>query len=148
MDDHGIFSIDLLFATFMVLMIFLTMSNLILDRFNMVDESKELVEGRNLAESVAGAINQVYAGGDGHSVTIKMPPQINNNSNYRVVVNSSGVLVKLEGRRGLAYIIPERISSSSITLKSSTITLFPSKNYQIQNKKESNGDNWIVIKEE
>lgn len=148
MDSQGTISIDLLFATFMVLIMLGVMSALVSDRFNMVDESKELVEARSLAESIAGNINQVYAGGNGHIIKIKMPPQINNNSNYRVVVNSSGVLVRLEGRRGLSYITPDKLSSSLTPLESSTITLFPARNYVIINTQEGNGENWIVIMEE
>ncbi len=65
-----------------------------------------------------------------------------------MTVNSSGVLVKLAGRQGLAYIVPNKISNKIYVLSSSTITLYPGKNYDIINKKEDKGDNWIVIQEE
>ncbi|MCE5214540.1 MAG: hypothetical protein LLF83_07475 [Methanobacterium sp.] len=138
-------SVDFIFATFMVLIMVGVMSNLVSDRFNMVDESKELIDSRSLAESIAGSINQVYAGGNGHYIKISTPPEIGKNSNYCIMVNSSGVLVRLEGRRGMAYMIPELISNSPTSLKSSNIILFPARDYIILNKQDGNGENWIVI---
>lgn len=145
MDNQGILSIDLLLTTFVLLLIITSTCELIYERFDMLEESQELVEARSLAEKVAGPIDQVYAAGDGHSIKIKMPAQIGKDSNYKVIVDSSGVLVDLEGRLGLAYIIPEKFSASSDKLESSTITLYPNKDYVIINKKKKNGDNWIVI---
>jgi hypothetical protein len=148
MDTRGTLAIDLMFATFMILIMVGTMSFLALDRFNMVDESQDLVEARSLADNIAGALNQAYAGGDGHLIEINMPAQINHDNNYIVYVNSSGVLVRSEGRRGFAYSIPEKISASITSLKSSTVTMFPSKKYIFINKKDGNGENWIVIEED
>lgn len=148
MDYHGTLSIDLLFSTFIFLLIIVTTSHLVLDKYDMVDDSKELSEARLLAENIAGSINLAYAGGDGHIIRIMMPSQINNIKNYRVIVDSSGVLVRLEGRRGLAILVPDKISNSLTSLKSSTVILQPSNAYFIINKKEENGDNWIVIIEE
>ena len=145
MDCFGSLSVDFIFATFMVLIMVGGMSNLVLDRFNMVDESKELVEARSLAEGISGSIDQVYAGGNGHYIKISTPPVIGKNSNYRVMVNSSGVQVRLEGRRGLAYIVPEMISDNPNSLKSSNVILLPARNYIILNKQGGNGENWVVI---
>lgn len=145
MDIKGTLSIDLLLATFMLLIVIGSTCELIMDRLDMVDESQELVEARTLAENVAGAIDQVYAAGDGHMIKIKMPASISKNSNYHVEVDSSGVLVDLRGRKGLAYIIPERISKDINQLQSSTITLNPDEEYKIINKMDGNGNNWIVI---
>lgn len=145
MDHQGTLSIDLLFTTFMVLIIIGYTSTLISDRFDTVDSSQELVEARSLAENIAGAINQAYAGGDGHTIKITMPAQINKNNYYIVIVNPSGVVVDLKGRKGLAYIIPEKISATETVLESSEVTLIPGKNYVIMNKKEGKEDNWIVI---
>jgi hypothetical protein len=145
MDCLGSLSVDFIFATFIVLIMVGGISNLALDRFNMVDESKELVEARSLAECIAGSVDQVYAGGNGHYIIIRTPPMIGENSNYHVRVNSSGVLVRLEGRRGLAYIVPELISDNPNSLKSSNIILLPARNYVILNKQNGNGENWVVI---
>lgn len=144
MDRKGSLSVDLLFATFILLIIIGYTSTLISDRYNMVNDSRELVEARSLAESIAGAIDQVYAGGEGHTIKIKTPARINNYS-YNVVVDSSGVLVKVGNRRGLAYLVPKKFSSDPTSLKSSTITLLPGKEYFVMNKREGNGENWIVI---
>lgn len=148
MDCHGTLSIDMLFATLMFLIIIGLTSTLILDRFYTADDTKELAEARSLAENIAGTINQVYAGGDGHKIRIYMPNNINKDFKYSVMVNSSGVLVKLDGRRGLAYIVPNKITNKLNAMNSSTVTLSPGKNYDIINKKEDKGDNWIVILEE
>lgn len=109
---------------------------------------KNWLKARSLAENIAGTINQVYAGGDGHKIRIYMPNNINKDFKYSVMVNSSGVLVKLDGRRGLAYIVPNKITNKLNAMNSSTVTLSPGKNYDIINKKEDKGDNWIVILEE
>lgn len=145
MDCKGTLSVDILFATFIFLIIVVSTVTLISDRFTMVDNSKELVEARNLAENIAGAIDQVYAGGNGHKIRIHMPNNLNKDFAYTVTVNSSGVLVKLGGKKGLAYIIPTKISNNLNNLKSSTVTLSPGENYDIINEKEDKGDNWIVI---
>jgi hypothetical protein len=134
-----------MFATFIILIVLVNTSYIISDRFNLADESKELAEARCLAENIAGSINQVYAGGNGHKISIQLPSFLNKNNNYVVKVNSSGVLVDLDGRKGLAYIIPEKISKSSNVLESSTITLLPGNKYEIINKKDDSGNNWIVI---
>ena len=145
MDCIGSLSVDFIFATFMVLIMMGGISNLTMDRFNMVDESKELVEARSLAECIAGSVDQVYAGGNGHYIIVSTPPMLGKNSNYHILVNSSGVMVRLEGRRGLANIVPEMISDNPTTLKSSNVILLPSRNYIILNKLDGNGENWIVI---
>lgn len=146
MESQGIISVDLLIATFMVMIMVGIMSFLILDRFNMADETQELAEARSLAENIAEAINQAYAGGNGHTIKITTPPQLNNNRNYKIMVNSSGVLVKMGGRRGIAHVIPDKISSSK-SPKKFQITLLPGRNYVIVNKREGNGENLIYIDE-
>ncbi len=138
MDQRGIMSVDLLFASLMMLIIIGYTATLASDRFDMVGESERLAEARNLAESIAGAINQAYAGGEGHCIRVKMPPSLGNDSTYRVQVNSSGVLVMPKSRKGLAYTVPKRISN---------IILNPSKEYLIMNMKDGGGENCIVITE-
>ena len=145
MESNGTFSIDLLFATFIFLIIIGSTIALISDRFSIVDDSKELVEARSLAENIAGTIDQVYAGGDGHKIRIHMPNSINKDSKYAVDVNSSGVLVNLNGKMGLAYMVPKKISNKIDVLNDTTVTLYPGQNYDIINKKEDKGDNWIII---
>ena len=145
MDNHGTLSVDILFATFMFLLIIGTTVALISDRYNMVDKSKELAEARILSEKIAGSIDQVYAGCTGHKIRIHMPNSINKDFKYIVTVNSSGVLVKMNGKQGLAYIVPKKISKDIDILKSTTVTLYPGQTYDIINIKEDKGDNWIVI---
>lgn len=147
MDHQGSLSIDLLFTTFIFLIIIGYTATLISDRFNTVDSSKELVEARSLAENIANAINQAYTGGDGHRIKIRMPNQINKDNTYHVEVNSEGVMVVLKDRRGLAYIIPQKFSHTYNTLQNSKIRLDPAMEYVIINKREGMGDNWIVIME-
>lgn len=145
MDQHGTISIDLLLTTFIFLLIIGYTITLISDRFTTVDQSKELVEARSLAENIANSINQAYSGGNGHKVKIKMPAQIQHNYTYHVQVNSTGVLVIFGNRRGIAYIIPKKFSSTHNNLKNSEIRLEPGNEYVIVNKRDGNGDNWIVI---
>lgn len=145
MDEQGMLSVDLLFATFILVIIIGSTAMLISDRVDTVDESQRLVEARALAENVAGAIDQVYAGGEGQAIKIKMPQMLNEDTNYRIRVNSSGVLVTTINRRGLAYVLPKKFSSNPKNLQSVTIIMYPSKEYTITNRRGANGDNWIVI---
>jgi hypothetical protein len=145
MNQKGSLSIDLLFATFIFLVIMVTTFNLISERFELVDDAKDLAESRSLAETIAGAINQVYAGGNGHTVTLNMPYHLNKISNYKVSVNNSGVMVDLDGRKGLAHIVPDMISNKPKPVNSSTAILKPGYRYVIYNKKDGSGVNWIII---
>lgn len=145
MDQHGTISIALLLTTFIFLLIIGYTTTLISDRFTAVDQSRELVEARSLAENIANSINQAYSGGNGHRVKIKMPAQIQHNYTYHVQVNSTGVLVIFGNRMGIAYIIPKKFSSTYNNLKSSEISLEPGNEYVIINKRDENEENWIVI---
>lgn len=145
MDESGSLSIDILFTAFILLIIIIPSINLISDRFQLVDNSEELVEARSLAENIAGAIDQVYAGGNGHEIIINMPYHLNKNTRYKVTVNTSGVLVDLDGRKGLAHISPFMISNKPKPDKSTTVTLTPGNSYTIYNKKDESGVNWIII---
>ena len=145
MELQGTFSIDLLFSTLMILIVIGWASSLATDRIGLVDTSQEVIEARGLAENIARTVNQVYSGGNGHGIKIYTPTQICNRD-YQIIINSSSVLVKIGNRRGLAYIVPRKISGSYI-LKNSQIVLYPGRCYNIVNIADGTGQYWIVIKQ-
>lgn len=145
-DEGGNLTVDFMFSILLLVVVLGSLTSLVSERLDMVEETHELAQSRSLVESIAGAINQVYAGGEGHHIRIHTPPHINNQE-YRVTVNSSGVFIKLQGRRGWALTAPGKFSPS-ISLESSTITLLPDTDYIILNVKDGNGNHWIVIKKE
>lgn len=144
-EEYGNLSVDFMFSIFLFLLILGGLTFLIADRYDMVEGTQELAQSKNIVEEIAYTINQVYSGGEGHSISLYLPPNINNKE-YKVTVNSTGVIIKLEGRRGWALIVPKRFSNT-ISLESSTINMLPGRNYQVLNMKDENGFNWIVIKE-
>jgi hypothetical protein len=144
--EGGNLTVDFMFSIFLLLLVLASLTSLIWERLDMVEGSQELAQSRILLENIAGTINQVYAGGEGHSIRIHMPPHINQKE-YQVTVNSSGVFMKLEGRRGWALMAPEKFSRD-ISLKNSAVTLLPDHEYLILNLKDGSGYSWIVIKED
>lgn len=146
MDNRGALTIDLIFSIFILLIVLSSISSLISDRMSTAGDLQELAEGRSLADTIAGDINQVYAGGEGHQLRITTPPSIRDQS-YEIFIDSSGVYIEFSGRKGLSHIIPDKISSSS-SLNQSTATLLPDRDYLIRNVLDRHGQNWIVIMED
>lgn len=138
-------SADLLFATLMMIIVMGYTATIASDRFDMVSESQRLAEARSLAENVAGAINQVYAGGEGHTIKIKMPPSLNNDSSYQLQVNSSGVWVMPRYRTGLAYTVPKNIYFYYDSRKILNFYLYPNREYMITNVKDGGGENCVEV---
>lgn len=103
----------------------------------------ELGNARMIGENVAETLNKVYAGGNGHSIYLKMPENING-KNYEVIVNSTGTYVKINGLTGKSFKTPHLISNS-ISLKNEAVTLQNNQAYLIKNVEDSNGHSWIVI---
>lgn len=145
-DNHGALSVDFIFSIFLFLIVLSSISSIISDRMTTSHDLQELAQARALADEVAIDINQVYAGGDGHSMKISTPPSINN-QDYKIFIDSSGVYIEFSGRKGLSHIVPEKISSSP-SFNDSTVTLSPERNYLITSLVDKNGQNWIVITED
>lgn len=137
MDSRGQLSADLIFATLLIIIIMGSLVTIIADRMETVTTTEELGNARMIAENVAEAVNKVYAGGNGHSLTITLPADING-QDYTVDVNANGVFVTINGKTGKAYTAAKRITLAS--------PMVNGQNYTITNVKNKNTEEyWIVI---
>ena len=143
MDSRGVMTVDLIFATLLIIILAGSIITVISDRMDTASQTEELGKARMMAESVAEAINQVYSSGTGHSQLISLPSNITN-KNYYINVNSSGVYVTIDGMTGKAYIAPQKISTS-YSLHETHIIMHNGASYIITNVNGSDGYNWIVI---
>ncbi len=106
-DHRGVFSADLLFSL-LILIIMISGSLFITSqRLDMVDNFGDITGARALAEKVSIALNQAYSGGNGTDILVTLPGDINK-KDYLVLVNSSGVYVEIEGKKGKVHMIPKK----------------------------------------
>ena len=143
MDNQGIMTVDLIFATLLIIIVAGSIITVVSDRMDTASQTEELTKARMTADNVAEAINKVYSGGTGHSMTVNLPDNITD-KNYYINVNSSGVYVTIGGMIGKAYITPKKFSDSYF-LREAPITMYNGENYTIKNVNGSDGHNWIVI---
>lgn len=144
MDSKGQMSADLIFATLLIIIIMGSLVTIIADRMETVETTEELGNARMIAENVAEAVNKVYAGGNGHSVTITLPEDIND-KNYSVTVNKDGVFVTIDGMKGKAYSAAKKVSNS-FSLSNTNVVMQNNQSYTITNVKDpSTEEYWIVI---
>ena len=143
MDNRGVITIDLIFATLLIFIIAGSIITVISDRMDTASQTGELSKARMAADSVAEAINKAYSDGTGHSVTISLPDNITDKS-YFINVNSSGVYVTIDGMVGKSYVTPKKFSDS-YTLDESQIKMYNGTTHTIKNVNGSDGYNWIVI---
>jgi len=143
MDRRGIISTDLIFASIIILVIISSIISVASERIDAASTTDELGNARMIVEYVAGAINKVYNGGNGHAVTLSLPANISGES-YDIRVNSSGVFILIDGDTGKSFISPKKISSSDRLIEN-TVSMKGNQNYTIRNVKGPDGNSWIVI---
>lgn len=143
MDSYGAVTVDLIFATLIILIVAVGVIAIASERTDAAEEA-EFGTARMLAENVAEAINKVYAGGSGHMTNITLPCSIGNRTNYNITVNSSGVYIRIDGKIGKAYIAPKGISKNPIIPTNINVTMLPGNTYTIRNVYYDHS-NWIVI---
>ncbi|MGB9937159.1 MAG: hypothetical protein ACPK7O_05515 [Methanobacterium sp.] len=145
MDKRGIITVDLIFASLVLLIIIGSLLTVVSQRMDGFSNTEKLGKARMTAESTAESINKVYAGDNGHQITLNLPDKIAN-SNYNIKINSSGVFVFIDGMMGKSFINPQKISSDC-KLNEESVIMHGNHNYIIKNMKGSDGNNWIVIEE-
>ena len=145
MDNQGIMTVDLIFATLLIAMVAGSIITVVSDRMDTVSQTEELSKARMTADTISEAINKAYSGGKGHLLTISLPSNITDKM-YYINVNSSGVYVTVGGMTGKSYITPKKVSDS-YSLDESQITMHSGSTYTIKNVNGSDGYNWIVITE-
>ena len=142
MDSYGAVTVELIFATLIILIVAGGVVAIASERTDAAKEA-EFGTARMLAENVAEAINKVYAGGSGHMTNITLPCSIGNRTNYHITVNSSGVYIRIDGKIGKAYIASKKISSDEPPTNIN-VTMLPGNTYTICNV-YYNYYNWIII---
>lgn len=142
-DQQGILSADFLLSFFILIILIIGILNITFQRLDMVNTSEDLIEARLLADKISIALNQAYSGGNGTDILVTLPAVLNQ-KNYQVMVNSSGVYVKIGGKKGKAPIIPQKISNS-YNLHENTVYMEPGKTYLLHCFVDSNGVIWLLI---
>jgi hypothetical protein len=145
MDSRGIITIDLIFASLILLVIVGGILSVVSERMDAVSSTDELGNARMIGENTAEALNKAYNGGDGHAITLSLPANISD-KNYDIKVNSSGIFVLVDGMIGKSLINPKKISCSDKLIES-TVLMQGNHDYIIKNVKSNDGNNWIVISE-
>lgn len=121
LDNRGIATVDLLFATLIFLIIVVGFVNLISSEMDKT-QAGELGKARMLGERIAEAINTVYINGRGYSVNLTLPSDFN----FTAYVNSAGyVTVTYKGNNTTINLI----SKSNLT----NVTMTTGQRYQVKN---------------
>ncbi|MGZ7096722.1 MAG: hypothetical protein ACXVHU_09655 [Methanobacterium sp.] len=144
-DNRGIITVELIFASIIILIIIAGIISVISERMDAVTSTDELGKARMTSENVAEAINKVYSGGNGQSITFNLPANISDES-YYIRVNSSGVYIFIDGMIGKSFINPRKITYSDKLIESN-VYMNRNRSYLIKNVKDSGGNSWIVISE-
>ena len=144
-DSKGIITVEFIMASFIILIIISSVISVIIERMEAASSIDEFGNARMMSEKVAEIINNVYSNGNGHSISLNLPSNINKQK-YEIKVNSSGVYIFIGGTMGKSYINPKRITKSN-KLKETNVWMHGNQSYIIKNIKSPDGNNWIVINE-
>lgn len=111
MDQKGIATADLLFATLIAVVIFASLLSTIGNEVAMT-QTGDLGQARMIGERLASSISTVFINGNGYSMNITLPNEIN----YNLNVNNSGLFVIFNGKQVKINLIPKaNISSVNMT---------------------------------
>jgi hypothetical protein len=111
MDQKGIATADLLFATLIAIVIFASLISSVNNEMNKT-QTGDLGQARMIGERLASSINTVFINGNGYTMNTTLP----NNINYNINVNNSGLLVIFNGKQVKINLIPKaNISSVNMT---------------------------------
>ena len=96
MDQKGIATADLLFATLIAIVI---MGSLVSSINNEISKSQsgDLGNIRVIGEKVAESVNIVYTNGNGYNMNLTLT-NVTNSSNYTISVDNNGVKVNYNGK--------------------------------------------------
>lgn len=124
LDDRGMATAELIFATFIALVVIGAMLGMVSDEINQ-NQVGNLGESRISGESIAEALNTVYINGNGYSAVIRLDPDPPFTAVIDSTGNSSNLTIFNSGQNVTIPIIPKRFNSS--------YTLTSGSNYQINN---------------
>jgi len=114
MDQKGIATADLLFATLIAIVIMGSLVSSINNEMNK-SQSGDLGTIRVIGEKVAQTVNVVYTNGNGYNMNLTLT-NVTNSSNYTISVNNSGVAVNYNGKTININTIPKtNVTSANLT---------------------------------
>jgi hypothetical protein len=143
-NEHGWASIDFIVAFMIILVTIPGIIAIVEERVDTANRVQEIAEAKVLSENIAERIEMVCSGGNGCSITYKMPPTIVNKP-YIVHVNSSGVFIRFNGKMGSAFISPVKISNNP--RYDYNVLMEANKTYNISNIKNEFNYDCIIIKQ-
>ncbi|MBP1945248.1 hypothetical protein [Methanobacterium petrolearium] len=111
LDNRGMATAELIFATFIALVVIGAMLSMVNDEVNQ-SQVGNLGEARISGENIAEALNTVYINGNGYSVIIRLDPNPPFNAVIESSGNSSSLTIFTNGQSINIPIIPKRFNSS------------------------------------
>lgn len=121
MDDNGVLSIDLLLATFILIIAVGAMTTFISQSLDSTD-NMELSNAKALGDTIARSINSVYSNGNGSYIILDLPGDFE----YETKVVSGSVDILYDGKVSSSLLIPE-------SNKVNTVTMYPNESWEIRN---------------
>jgi len=142
MDSRGALSGDFVFSIMITIIISLGLLSVISDRMDLTQETEKISQSRLLTEKIASSINNIQ-NHKGKEIIYKMPESIGNSSNYVVSVNSTGVYIDIDRKKGKSAIYPVFIVNElNSTIE---VNMYPGKSYLIRNNPSNNHKTTISI---
>lgn len=105
MDQRGQLSVDLLFATLIILIIIASITSLVSSGI-LTANNAGLSQAKVIADDVANAINTNLNDGDGHYTQLSLP---NINQAYTVTINGNMVVVSYNGLNATSKIMTNNV---------------------------------------
>ena len=91
-DERGFFSMDVLIAFTLVLLVSLSFLNVYKGRESAAEELGQLQNAKMVGEQLASAINSVYAGGPKSSLSVDLPENVGGSPYSVKSDNASGII--------------------------------------------------------
>lgn len=125
MDQKGIATADLLFATLIAIVIMASMVSTIGNEASK-SQSGDLGTIRVVGEKVAETVNIVYTNGNGYAMNLTLT-NVTNSSNYTIGVSNGGVLVNYQGKTININTLP-KINVTSVNMTQGKMYLVKNNN--------------------
>jgi len=120
LDERGIASAELIFATLIFLIIITSFLSLTSTEMTK-NQTAELGEVRIAGERIAAAINTVFINGKGYAANVTLPSDLT----FTAIVSTNGSLtMNYKGNSTVIKLIPKNLTS---------VTMNPGQKYQIKN---------------
>ncbi|MGF7117492.1 hypothetical protein [Methanobacterium oryzae] len=125
MDQKGQASVDLIFATLILIILASSVVNGVSNNID-VAQNAEIAKAKVLSDSMARSINSVYSSGEGQCLVVDLPGDFNYTLTVSNSNSSSLVSVFYKDKTIISYIIP---NGSNIQ----QTNMYPNETYNITN---------------